>query len=245
MDQIKIFYSHSNNQNVVLSLYEKICDKIDTNSVEIIDIENEIFTPTLLNMVKNSIDSCDLFICDITPDAPVEENKPPLINSNVMMELGYAWGIGCNVMYILNTEITKMRPSFLEGEFYVEYQNNCDDHVDIIIDKIKEKTDALKNYKNGQEWKTIKYTISDILLNCISSLLDVRCEHYVVRVNSSQKRAIILFVPNGGAYSRTVDIIKKTLYLHKLKTTINLSTMKDINDELKHLEIMANLVWFN
>jgi hypothetical protein len=39
-------------------------------------------------MVKNSIDNCNLFICDITSYVPVDGNQQSLINLNVIIELG-------------------------------------------------------------------------------------------------------------------------------------------------------------
>jgi hypothetical protein len=72
-----------------LKFYEQITEKINCiNDVLIMDVENEIFTPTLLDMVKNSIDNCNLFICDITSYVPVDGNQQSLINLNVIIELG-------------------------------------------------------------------------------------------------------------------------------------------------------------
>lgn len=251
MDPIKIFYAHSTHQDTIYSVYNSICEKInENNNSMILDIDDENTNQTILKKAQSQIDMCDLFICDITPDYIIEEGAHTLVNPNVMIELGYAHAKNIDIICILNTDITKKVPSMLEGIKYEEYRNDYKIYIDIIIDKINQKFEQIKNYRNNIGWKKIEYNISSILYNCICNIIDVEYGSHIVKINKSLKRAVIMITPKYGGYIRTIDITTKVLFKIdaeqniKNKKIIDLSAFNDINNELNYLNIIAHIDWF-
>ncbi len=91
MEKIKIFYAHSTHNDNIQSMFDKVCDKLDNDKFEIFDIDNNNKTNNVLERMEYLIEMSDIFVCDITSDFPIgDDNKYSLVNSNVMLELGYA-----------------------------------------------------------------------------------------------------------------------------------------------------------
>lgn len=239
MDKIKLFYAHTTHNDNIQTVHDKICEKLGDDKFEVLDIDNENNTNNVLDRMKSLIEISDLFICDITSDVCINENnKYSLVNSNVMLELGYAIAKSKEIIYLLNTEATnKTIPSFLEGMHYIDYNNSLS--IDHIVDEINFKAENIP--KDG--WESVNYKIGTKLINMITNLIDIQyIEKIVVRINKKEKRIGILCIPTGkNTKCRWIDIKNKTFTLGK--TCIDLTMFKDIDDELKHLELMANLVW--
>jgi hypothetical protein len=103
----------------VYALYKKICEhykKLDLIEILDVDDKNDSF---VLDKIKKSINDCNLFVCDLTSDCKIDDiNKSSLVNSNVMLEIGYAIAKNREIICILNTEanggkITSLMNGFL------------------------------------------------------------------------------------------------------------------------------------
>lgn len=233
---MNIFYSYSNHCSNSKKTYDNICEYYDNenNTNVIIDVDNENGTIKLLDGILKNIDSCDLFVCDITPEYKTPEEKY-YINPNVMLELGYAMKVleFDNILLLLNGELENI-PSMLKGLNIKQYDITLDEYYLEIIDKINY---FKQNQDNDKEWCNFNYNLSDSFNNIIQELADVNIKGYNIRINKKLNKAVINYMTNG--YTRTLNIFKKTL---KLKNKIiNLNCINNLNDELKHLEIIIKL----
>jgi hypothetical protein len=233
---IKIFYAHSTH-NTSYDFYEKICTKFNNKkTIQIIDVDDINDETNLLNKILKEIDKADLFICDITPD--YKENDVPYINPNVLLELGYAKKSSIQIMYIIDSQYKKDIPSMLKGIYYNEYENN-EYGLETIGEIINNIVNNIKKYYKG--WTTHKYKLTCSFINNIQNIIDVIISNYVIRINKKNRKIVILFECNGG-YTRVLNIELKELELYN--KIIELSLIKEINDELKHIELLANISWF-
>jgi len=232
---IKIFYAHSTH-GLSQDFFIKICDKINKKkTIKIIDVDDVNDETNLLNKILKEIDKADLFICDITPD--IKNDDTPYISSNVLLEMGYATKMNIKIIYIINSQKKNDIPSMLKGIQYNEYEYN-DDSADGIIDIINENIKYIKKYKG---WIIHKYKLNKLFLNNIQNIIDITISAYNIRINKKNKQIIILFECNGG-YPRILNVESKELELYN--NIIDLSLIKEINDELKHIELLANISWF-
>ena len=227
---VKIFYSYSNNNDSKI-LFNNLFDFFNKDNEIIIFFDNnkdKLLLPNILKHIKSS----DLFICDITSD-----NKS-IYNPNVMFELGNAYNYfnEDNILILLNTTFSKDRPSLLEGIKYEEYQN--EGYFEIIKEKI---TNMIDNNKSYFKWKNIIYPLSDIILKYIKNIFNINYKRYDIKLNPEKDKVIIFFNTDDKKDVR-INIITKKLYIDTKE--IDLSNYKEIYDELKHLEIIANINWF-
>ena len=230
---IKIFYSRSTNCGTVNETFEKICNYFESNIKIInVDINKNLL---LLDKIKDSINEADFFICDLTPDG---EN---IYSPNVMIELGYALSIipSSEIIFILDTSKSENNPSIINNVYYnsYEYEENSDYYMDIV--KLIE--DKIKNY-DGNKWKIIRYELPDIITKYINNVFNINFIKYDICVTPNKNKVIIFFVVKSQQTVR-INIITKKLYIDTKE--IDLSNYKEIYDELKHLEIIANMKWFN
>jgi len=230
---IKIFYSRSTNCGTVNETFEKICNYFESNIKIInIDINKNLL---LLDKIKDSINEADFFICDLTPDG---EN---IYSPNVMIELGYALSIipSSEIIFILDTSKSKNNPSVINNVYYNSY--GYEENSDYYMDIVKLIEDKIKNY-DGNKWVNFNYPLSNIIKNYITKVLKINYIKYFIRINKEIKQCVILFEKNNEEKIK-INIIKKKLYIDTKE--IDLSIYKEIYDELKHLEILANMKWFN
>jgi len=237
---MSVFYAHSTFRESIWQTFEKICDSVDKNKAEIIDVE-ENNNSILLDKIKESIDNCELFVCDITPDY-IDNNGNAFVNANVMLEFGYAINKmdKNNILILLDTNITKKRPSLIEAYHYVEYtyDNNDNNYHKHILDEIYKRLENEENkYTNSNGWKNFDYELSDRFLEIIEPLTGVLIKEYYVRINNKIKKMVILLTCNG--YSRIINIETKKLQIKN--KIICLSLNKELYDELKHIEMIINL----
>lgn len=240
---MKIFYAHSTNKESIYQTYEKVCNEINKKNDIIIDVENKN-NSILLEKITESINECDLFICDITPDYDYE-NKT-FVNSNVMLELGYAIQKinKNNIILILDTKVSTNDkiPSLIKGYHYIDYEcKNDSDYYMIIVDEINKRINENDEYSKNKGWITCNYVLTDRFSNMIESVLDIVPTGKVIRINKKIKKAVIIFNCNGG-YDRVLNIETKTLCLKN--KSICLSSNIELYNELKHLEILAHTNWF-
>jgi hypothetical protein len=159
----KIFYAHSSDEEgTIYKTFKNICDSINKDNIIIINVNNSK-EALLIDAITESINECDLFICDITPDYEYFDNI--LVNSNVMFELGYAYKniLKENIIILLDENKTKKRPSILEGYLYIAYFYDSENTVycDNIIKVINEKINNIKKNKPIKLSKP-EFTIKDI-----------------------------------------------------------------------------------
>ncbi len=279
---LNIFYSYSNHNDDTLKTYNLIYEhfnKDNKNQIKIIDVDNNDIDNNvfLIEKIKYHIDNSHIFVCDITPDYVIDEIKKVInemnlvhnnipnneienyydkkyssINSNVMLELGYALSSfnNSNILLVQNEKTIKKIPSLLNG-FTILYYNseNIDYHLD-IIDKISEFKNNYfnlldENYKNDDDvtdkFKIYRYHLSVKFKTQINELLDIEYfKYYNIIYNKKDK--FIELVKNNNV-SRYIDITKKVLELKN--KTVCLSCCLEIYNELQHIELMIELKFKN
>lgn len=252
---MSVFYAFSNNRDETRNTYYKVCEKL--NDI-IIDVDNNdmLNSNNLLDKIKNHINKALVFVADITPDNDIT-NEIPLSNPNVMLELGYALSLdtfdNSNIILLCNENISKKVPSMLGG-FNILYYNTNDnkEYFLDIVDKINENlekynnitdkmNDNLGKHENIEDnWETFSYKLSDNFISKLKCLLDINLTSYKIRINKKILQGIILFFCNNG-YPRMINISTKRLYLKNKDKEVCLSNFNDINDELKHLELILKM----
>jgi hypothetical protein len=235
---VKIFYSYSNHNDSSNNLFEKMFEYFNKDNEIITDVDNNKDKLLLPNIIKH-IESSDIFICDITPDN-IDSDKNPIYNPNVMFELGNAYNYFNeeNILILLNTTFSKNRPSLLEGIKYEDYENN-EESFEMIKEKIEK---IINNNKSYYKWTIIRYSLPELVLKYIKNIFDINYKSYDIKINPNKDNVIIFFNTGDKKYVG-INIIKKKLYIDTKE--IDLSIYKEIYDELKHLEIIANIKWFN
>ena len=244
----KIFYAYSNNKDTVLNTFNNICNIINKDNEIIIDVDNNKKL-LLLDAIKSSIESSDLFICDITPDHEHFNNS--FVNSNVIFELGYAMKnlSEDNIIVLLDESKSKNRPSILEGIKYIPYvydEKNLD-YCDDIMKVINEKINDVK--QNGK-WIPIDYKLPPVIIYGIPNFLEnkTKIKKYVnisqysftMKLNPT-KTKLFIFICYNRKYNYTLDVFNRTL---KTDTNIyDLEYKKDTMEELKYIELMARTCW--
>ena len=233
---VKIFYSYSNHNDSKI-LFDKIFDYFNKDNEIITDVDNNKDKLLLPNIIKH-IESSDIFICDITADK-IDSDKNPIYNPNVMFELGNAYNYFNeeNILILLNSTFSKDRPSLLEGIKYEEYQNDDDAYYEMIKERIEKMIE-----NNNSKWENIIYLLPDVILKYIKNIFDINYKRYDIKLNPEKDKVIIFFNTSDKKDVR-INIITKKLYIDTKE--IDLSNYKEIYDELKHLEIIANMKWFN
>lgn len=237
---VKIFYAHSTNCDSNNATFENIFDIINKNNEIIWDVDKNK-NLLLINAVTELINDSDLFICDITPDDLL--NGKPLVNSNVMLELGYALQVipEDRIIIILNEEICKVRPSIIEGIKYQPYyyDENNTDYCNDIVNIINNKVDEIN--KQYGKWKLVKYKLSNRFIYLINNLIGIKKSTYFIKMNPNNTNAFIIFENDKDTYM--LNILNRTLKIND--KTINLEDNKELFDELRHIELLANISWFN
>ena len=142
-----------------------------------------------------------------------------------------------NILILLNTTFSKDRPSLLEGIKYEEYQNDDDAYYEMIKERIEKMIE-----NNNSKWENIIYSLPDVILKYIKNIFDINYKRYDIKLNPEKDKVIIFFNTSDKKDVR-INIITKKLYIDTKE--IDLSNYKEIYDELKHLEIIANMKWFN
>ena len=99
-DKLKIFYAHSNHNDINFATYDLVSNNANIIDVCFNDNKNSNY---ILDKIKNHIIDADIFICDITPDYDYDGRT--FINSNVMLELGFAMNYfdNNNLIFICNS----------------------------------------------------------------------------------------------------------------------------------------------
>jgi hypothetical protein len=143
------------------------------------------------------------------------------------------------VIILLDTKITKKRPSLIEGCNYenYEYDDNDKEYFCHIINKIYSVVENTNEYSNDNGWDTFIYELPGRILDAIEQLAGVSVKDYKIRFNNTYKKMVILIISNG--YNRIINIETKKMQIKD--KIICLSTNKEIYDELKHLELIINL----
>ena len=95
------------------------------------------------------------------------------------------------------------------------------------------------------DYQEIKYKLSISFFNALEPLVNLKYKDYKIGINKKTKDIIIEVYPRSytGA-RRTIDVQNKTLTTYdRNQKTIDLSCIKEIYDELKHLELVALTSW--
>lgn len=257
---MSIFYSHSTRNDESHKLYDKICEHLPG---EIIDVDEQNHNNQLFEKISGHIDNSTLFICDITPDYIYNVDKQKLeyllkdipqinklktfINPNVMLELGYFLkNKKSNLILLCNKNLTKeisdLLPSMLRGMdiCYYNPSNDDDKYYMTIVDNITEFKKNENDNETNKDWVTFEYNLSQKCIDIITGLMDIKLTSYFIRVNKKDKNGIIFFNNNysNGTY-RKLYINQKILKI-KSKKEICLSYYPDIYSEIQHLELIIN-----
>jgi len=233
---MSVFYSYSNHRETTVNTFNFIADKLDF----IIDVDrtDQQNSHQLLDKINNHIESSIIFVCDITPDIK-QENKE-YASPNVMLELGYALNVfgKSNIIILLNEHVSKYIPSMLNGFNITKYDSSEENYQEAIINVITEMKNNIKEY---DDWQTFEYKLSNQLVEQIKELSKIQISNYLIRINSTLKKAVILFYYMDNKFVK-LNIINKTLSNNKVE--INLEKYNNIYLELKHLELIINVQCF-
>ena len=130
------------------------------DDIVIVDVDDNCF---LFNKITESINSGDLFICDIALD--YNDNWKTYINFNVMFELCHAIkNVNINnIILLLDTQNSSREQilSLLNNLYIMEYQhdNNDDEYIIDIRQKI---IDTIEKEYVSNDLSTFEYFISHI-----------------------------------------------------------------------------------
>ena len=234
----KIFYAHSSNEeDSIYKTFKNICDIIDKDNKIIINVNNSK-EALLIDAITESINECDLFICDITPDYEHFDNI--LVNSNVMFELGYAYKNipKENIIILLDENKTKKRPSILEGYLYTAYLYDSEniDYCDDIIKVINEKINDIK--QNGK-WMYINYKLSNRFIYLINNLINSKKSKFNIKINPDYTKIFIFINNDKEEYS--INVFQRTITINNKIT--NLEDIIEVYDELRYIEMLARTCW--
>lgn len=164
--KVNIFYSwesdlpNNKNRSLIQDVLNKVkeiilSENINVTNVEIIsDSRGECGTPELVSSIFNKIDSCDIFVGDISIiNADCKCRMTP--NPNVLLELGYAsHAIGWNkLICIFNKEFAQIEdlPFDIRSRKPIVY--NTQNEITLTKNKLM---------------KDVVYSISNIINNTIS-----------------------------------------------------------------------------
>jgi hypothetical protein len=239
-DKLKIFYAHSNHNDINFATYDLVSNNTNIIDVCFSDNDNSNY---IFDKIKNHIINADIFVCDITPD--YEYDGWTVINSNVMLELGFAnnYFDKNNLIFLCNNidsndhkTMQNKIPSLLHGYeiTYYTYDSNNSDYIDVIIDKIN---DIVKNYRiNNTKWTLINsYSLNKNLINLIQNIFKMSILHYKIKISKKNKKIIIIFNDN---INTRLNITRKIMIINDEEH--QLYEYKDLYDEVKHLEIILD-----
>jgi hypothetical protein len=244
-DKLKIFYAHSNHNGINFATYDLVSNNANIIDVCFNDNKNSNY---ILDKIKNHIIDADIFICDITPD--YEYDDKTFINSNVMLELGFAMNYfdNNNLIFICNSNnqsdidsndhklMQNKIPSLLHGYeiTYYTYDSNNNNYIDVIIDKIN---DTITNYrKNNTKWTlTNSYSLNKHLIDLIQDIFKIEISYYKIKISKKNKKIIIIFNDN---INTRLNITRKIMIIND--KDYQLYEYKDLYEEVKHLEIILD-----
>jgi hypothetical protein len=238
-DKLKIFYAHSNHNDINLATYDLVCNNTNIIDVCFNDNKNSNY---MFSKIKNHIINADIFICDITPD--YEYENWIVINPNVMLELGFAMNYfeKNNLIFLCNSNnksdinSNNHKLSLLHGYeiIYYTYDSNNNDYIDVIIDKIN---DTINNYrKNNKQWTLINsYSLNKNLMIVIQDIFPIEISYYKIKISKKNKKIIIIFNDN---INTRLNITGKIMIINDTKH--ELYQYPDLYDEIKHLEIILD-----
>lgn len=234
---MEVFYAYSNNSDSILETYNLVSNDL-SNCVIDVDLNNSTNNLELLKKIKSHIDSANLFVCDITPDH-ILNDRIPLVNSNVMLELSYALDKFVNSDIILLYDTSKREkpiiPSMLNGFYITEYDSREELYHTEIIETIKQYLENKKQRLNKDGWVSLEYKLSDGFLK--NNL--IKCTDYIIRYNKNIKKCVILFKLTN-TYIKKIDVMKKQIYING--TPECLSNYGLLYNEIKHLEIIIRQI---
>lgn len=240
LEKVKIFYAHSTHTSSIETMYNNICEYYTTSDkMELLDVDDKTDN-LVLSKIWKSIDECDIFLCDLTSDIKISNtNKYSLVNSNVMLEMGYAISKHKDIICLLNKEANEnIVPSMLKGYSYVPCYNDL--NIEDVVSHLNKKCEEIIEQN---DWRTFDYTFNSDFVNKIMNLISIQhVSEFIVRTNKKHKRICILIVPTMfGAYNRVINVRTKELTQNKVVS--DLSFIKCISDELKHIELLVNIEW--
>lgn len=244
MNKVKIFYSCSvrKGQKKEPSAYEthlSVLSKLDKKkNISIIDSQDKKGSAKIDEKVFDQIRNCDLFVADITPD--MEVNDSYIYNELVMMELAIALSIHnhdnilifCEKKYDL-----KKIPIAFKTKNCFAYESGKDAEVALII------LDKVDELEKNSDWKVIDYFCNENLQSLIETKSELTIKKLITKINKPQRR--IMIVIQTATMDNYIDVNQKRLKNDKKDVDEDLSKSKNINDELKHLEMMINIAYFN
>jgi hypothetical protein len=225
---------------IILATYDLVSNNTNIIDVYFNDNDNSNY---IFDKIKNHIINADIFVCDITPD--YEYDDWTFINSNVMLELGFAMNYfdNNNLIFICNNIdsndhklMQNQIPSLLHGYeiTYYTYDSNNNDYIGVIIDKI---IDTITNYrKNNTKWTlTNSYSLNKHLIDLIQDIFTIEISYYKIKISKKNKKIIIIFNDN---INTRLNITRKIMIIDDKEH--QLYEYKDLYDEIKHLEIILD-----
>lgn len=162
---IKIFYAHSTHNDEEF-FDDALTHKLTKLGHQLLNVEEQDVT-YLIDNIHKAIKSCDIVICNITPDAKQIDNdgKMHLCNNpNVMYEYGYAIAQNKKIITVLNKNKNAgyELPAILRTLRYTDYSDGNNNAIESVCEYIQ---------RHANEEKVNGVLISEHTLAMISQML--------------------------------------------------------------------------
>jgi len=162
----------------------------------------------------------------------VDNNKDKLLLTNIIKHIESSDIFICDITSD-NKSIYNPNVMFELGNAYNFFN---EDNILILLNTTfsKDRPSLLEGIKY-EEYQNEGY------FEIIKNIFDINYKRYDIKLNP-EKDKIIIFFNTSDKKDIRINIISKKLYIDAKE--IDLSNYKEIYDELKHLEIIANINWF-
>lgn len=217
------------------------------------DSRNELGTPDLVNSIFSKIDSCDIFICDISIiNSEATNRKVP--NPNVLIELGYASSrIGWEkIISIYNSDYGKVEdlPFDIRHRkpiIYSRENENLDKFLECQIIQIVENYVSDKKYYIGLkreldlalqavliDLSTILYFQSSINRYNYNRILNFEIEELKVELSNLKVIGFLIFKDNEDNLEEFMQFFNNQVYINFL-SKLEKNTLSKIILQLRNL----------
>jgi hypothetical protein len=208
-----------------------------------VNLDDKIF-----GQIKNA----DLIIADISPDDYKKERDTsgkeissiPIFNKHVMTELGFAFGTHQKNQIIIIYDEYKCPaedlPIFYKTKNYHRYKATDELTIGMICDSIKSKIQEIKKEIKDKNFKYINYDFDVKTRELLKIATGCKISDIDIFVDIETGQIQILICNSIGNLCGTINVNNKLLSIKGKAYAIDLSNIKEICDELKHIQLMVN-----
>lgn len=269
----KIFYGYSNNNGELFTFDEFLMSELENENYEINslnDPSNEQLQ--FSDRMMNSISSCDAYIINMTPDtvkfkndpgdvdhfdennninknvckSPVEKNVILINNPNTIFQFSFAEAKCKQGIILINRDKYPdyELPMILKGVKTVNYSFNK--KYDVLRDVISKLDVIIANNNFCDKFVEVPNIIlPKKLIDMLDLIIGINIIRYKIAINVVTRCILIFFYGTKTLYLRYIDVHERKFISVNDVKDIDLSIFKEIDDELKHIEILCNSRYFN